>query len=138
MSSFSRYLNFCLDFLVLYKNDLIRKVRFISRFMSQQTIQCSYSPISQDLKAIRQWNFVSSYNIAWGTFLLKNHVEKSYTQCVGETIPRSFSEKSKLTVYLWINSLKFYTVWFNWMHIWGLWIHWKWLKLSCRSLVFTL
>ena len=34
-------------------------------------------------------------------------VEKSYTQCVEETIPRSSSEKSKLTVYLWINSLKF-------------------------------
>ena len=25
-------------------------------------------------------------------------VEKSYAQCVGETIPRSFSEKPKLTV----------------------------------------
>ena len=33
--------------------------------------------------------------------------EKSYTQYVGEAIPRFFSKKSKL-----INSLKFYTVCF--------------------------
>ena len=38
-------------------------------------------------------------------------VEKSYTKCGGETIPRPFSRKSKLS-YLWMNSLKFYTVCF--------------------------
>ena len=32
-SSFSRYLSFCLDFLVMYENGLIRKIRLISEFM---------------------------------------------------------------------------------------------------------
>ena len=35
-------------------------------------------------------------------------LEKSYTECRGETSPRPFSEKLKF----WINSLRFYTVCF--------------------------
>ena len=35
--TFSRYLNFCLDPLVIYKNGLIRKIRLISKFMKQTT-----------------------------------------------------------------------------------------------------
>ena len=34
--SFLRYLNFCLDFLVILKNDLIRKKRLILKFMTSQ------------------------------------------------------------------------------------------------------
>ena len=34
--SFPRYLNFCLDFLVMQKNDLIRKIRLILKFMTSQ------------------------------------------------------------------------------------------------------
>ena len=34
--SFSRYLSFYLDFLVMYKNGLIRKIRLILRFMTSQ------------------------------------------------------------------------------------------------------
>ena len=37
---------------------------------------------------------------------------KSYTKCGGETILRYFSKRSKLSIYIWINSLKFYTVCF--------------------------
>ena len=37
-------------------------------------------------------------------------LEKSYTNCGRETIPRPFSKNSKLNIYLLINSLKFYTV----------------------------
>ena len=33
---FSRYLNFCLDFLVMYRNALIKKIRLISNFMTSQ------------------------------------------------------------------------------------------------------
>ena len=33
---FSRYSNFCLDFLGIYKNSLIRKIRLISKFMTSQ------------------------------------------------------------------------------------------------------
>ena len=34
--SFSKYLNFFLDFSVMYKNGLIRKIRLISKFMTSQ------------------------------------------------------------------------------------------------------
>ena len=37
---------------------------------------------------------------------------KSYTECGGETSPRPFFEKLKLSMYLLINSLKFHTVCF--------------------------
>ena len=41
--SFSSYLNYCLGFLVIWKKDLIRKIRSISKFMTsqpgQQTIE---------------------------------------------------------------------------------------------------
>ena len=57
---FSIYLNFCLDFLVINKNGLIRKIRLISKFMGSQpvkeTIAMPYSPISQEVKAIRQYS----------------------------------------------------------------------------------
>ena len=36
---FLRYLHFCLDFLLMLKNGLIRKLWFISRFMTSQTGQ---------------------------------------------------------------------------------------------------
>ena len=55
--SFSRYLNFCLDFLVMQKNGLIRKIRLTQKFMTSEPgkqLQYTYSPISQKLKAIRQ------------------------------------------------------------------------------------
>ena len=34
--SFTRYFNFCFDFLVMYKNGLIRKIRLISKYMTSQ------------------------------------------------------------------------------------------------------
>ena len=34
-------------------------------------------------------------------------LEKLYAICSGETIARPFSEKSKLSISLWINSLNF-------------------------------
>ena len=34
--SFSRYLCFCLDILVMYQNGLIKKIRLISNFMTSQ------------------------------------------------------------------------------------------------------
>ena len=43
-------------------------------------------------------------------------LEKSFTKSGGDTIPRPFSKKSKLSVsLLWITSLTFYTVGFYWM-----------------------
>ena len=47
-------------------------------------------------------------------------LEKSYTKCSGETIPRSFFEKSKFSISLDHYSKVLY-----------------WLKLSCRPFAFT-
>ena len=40
----------------------------------------------------------------------KSFFEKSYSKCVGETIPRPFSKISKMSIPLDQYSLKFYTV----------------------------
>ena len=49
---------FCLDFLVIYKNGLIKKIRFVSKFMRQNLVnkqlQYTYCPVSQKVKTIRQ------------------------------------------------------------------------------------
>ena len=34
---FSRYLSFCLDFLIMYRNGLIKKIRLISNFMASHS-----------------------------------------------------------------------------------------------------
>ena len=49
---------FCLDFLVMYKNGLIKKIRLVSKFMCQNLVnkqlQYTYCPVSQKVKTIRQ------------------------------------------------------------------------------------
>ena len=51
---------------------------------------------------------------------LKNiFLEKSYTKCGGENIPRPFL-KNQNRAYLWINSLKFYIFCFYCLPSWGL------------------
>ena len=60
--SLLRYLIFCSDILVMYKNDLIGKKWLISKFMTlepDKQLQHTYCAISQEVKAIRQWNLVS-------------------------------------------------------------------------------
>ena len=57
--SLSKYLNFCLNFLVMLKNGLMRKTRLIPKRhkMSQpgkQTIAIQICPISQEVRPIRQ------------------------------------------------------------------------------------
>ena len=42
---FSRYLNFCLDLLIMKKNDLIRKLRLILKFMTSQAGQKTITPV---------------------------------------------------------------------------------------------
>ena len=58
---FSRYISFCLDFLVMWQNGSITKLRrLFSNFMTSQpgqqtfVIQYTYCPISWDVKAIRR------------------------------------------------------------------------------------
>ena len=75
----------------------------------------TYWPISQEAKAIRQWNLVNYKNITWETFLLKNHTQNG----VEKLFPDPFL-KNQNWVYLWINILKFYTVCFYFMPTWRL------------------
>ena len=52
-------------------------------------------------------------------------LEKLYTKCCGETIPRSFFKKNQNWKYLWISSLKTSTVCFCCMPSWGLSIYFE-------------
>ena len=77
--SFSRYLSFCVDFLVMYKNGLIRKIRLISKFMTsqpgKQAIAIHILPhISRSKRNQTQFGQLIEYNMR-NTF-----VEKSYTK----------------------------------------------------------
>ena len=96
--SFSKYLNFCFNFLVMQKNSLIRKIRLISKIfnVTLETIaihiltNISRSKGNQTIKCDQ----LIEHNMR-NIFL-----EKSYTKCGGETIPRPFSKKSKLSISL--------------------------------------
>ena len=109
--SFSRYLSFCLDFLVIYQNGLIKKTRLISNFMAsqpgQQTIVIHILPNISKSKGNQTMKFGQLIECNMRNIFL----EKSFTKCGGETSPRPFSEKLKLSISL-DQSLKLYTVCF--------------------------
>ena len=98
--SFSRYLLFYLDVLVKYENGLVKKLRLISNFMTSQpgerTIlihilsNISRSKSNQTVKFSQLIEFNTR-----STFL-----EKSFTKWGGETSPRFFSKKLKLSISL--------------------------------------
>ena len=93
--SFLGCLNFCLDFLVIYKNDVIIKIRFISKFMMSQTgkqiiaiyilLNISKSKGNQTVKFGQKME-CNMRNIFF---------EKSYAICDGKTIPRLFFKKNE-------------------------------------------
>ena len=82
------------------KNGLIRKIRLISKYMrsqpGKQTIAIHILPNISKIKgnlAMKSGQLIE-YN-------MKNiFVEKSYTKCAGEIIPRPLSKKSKLSISL--------------------------------------
>ena len=84
----------------MYKNGLIRKVKLISKFMTsqpgKQTIAIHTLPNISRIKVNQTMKFgqLIEYDIR-NTFL-----EKSYAKCGGETIPRPFSNKLKLSIFL--------------------------------------
>ena len=84
----------------MYKNGLIRKIRSISKFMTsqpgKQTIAIRILPSISRNKGNQTLKFghLIEYNRR------KTFVEKSYTKYGGETIPRPFSKKSKLSASL--------------------------------------
>ena len=98
--SFSRYLSFYLDFLVIYQNGLIRKIRLISKFMTSQSGQRTI--VIHILSNIQRSE--GTQTIKFGQLIECNirniFLEKSYTKCGGETSPRPFPEKLKLNISL--------------------------------------
>ena len=96
----SKYLDFCLELLVMYKNGLIRKIRLNSNFMKSQpekrTMTIHILPnasINKGNQTIR-FGLLREY-ITWETLFLKNH-----TQDVVEKLPCPFSKKSKFSLSL--------------------------------------
>ena len=84
----------------MYKNGLIRGIRLIFKCLTsqpgQQTIAIHKLPNISRSKGNRTIKFgqLIEYN-------MRNiSVEKSYTKCAGETIPRPLSKKSKLSISL--------------------------------------
>ena len=59
-------------------------------------LQYTYCAISQDVKAIRQWNFVKLIE----NNMRKIFLEKPHTKCGRKTSPKFFSKKSKLSISL--------------------------------------
>ena len=104
--------NFCLEFFVMQKNGLIRKIRIISKFMAvNKELKYVYWP---NLKKQGQSdNEIIEYNMT------NIFIEKSYRKCGGETISSPLL-KNQNWAYLWINILKFFTVCFYFMPNWGL------------------
>ena len=90
--SFSRYLNFCLDFLVMWKNSLIRKIKLISKFVTS-IAKHIFTNVSRTKgnQAMKFCQLVEQN-------MRKIFLEKSYTKFGGGTSPKSFSEKSKLSI----------------------------------------
>ena len=131
---FSRYLyNFCLDFLVMYQNGLIKKIRLISNVMaSQPGWQTSVIHILPNISRRK-----GNQSIKCGHLMECNmrsiFLEKSCTKCGWETSPRPFSEKLKLSISLdQVQSfLQFAFI------VWQVEGYCNVPKLSCRPLAFT-
>ena len=88
-----------LDFLVMQKNGLIRKIRLISKFMTSQP--GNQSNAIHTLPNISRSKDNQKMKLG---LLIEHHrnifLEKSYTYCAAEAISRPFSTKSKLKISL--------------------------------------
>ena len=120
-------------FLVVQQNGFIRRIRLISKFMTshsqpgQQTIVIHILPNISRSKGNQTMKFGQLIECNMRNIFL----EKSYTKCGGETIPRPFSKKSKLSISLDQQS----KVLCNKLRTIVYCIH-SILKLSCRPLAF--
>ena len=84
----------------MFKNGLIRKVKLVSNFMTsqpgKQTITIHILPNISRSKGNQTIKFGQLIEYNMRNIFLK----KSYTKCGGETNPRPFSEKLKLSISL--------------------------------------
>ena len=93
--SFPRYLNSCLDFSVIYKNGLIRKITLISKIMASQPAQKIAIHILRNVSSCK-----SNPTMKFGQFKeysMRNiFLQKSYRKCDRETVPRPFPKNIKI------------------------------------------
>ena len=132
--SFSRYLSFCLEFLVMYRNGLFKKIMLISNFMTpqpgQQTFVIHIFPNISRIKGKGTMKFGQLIECNIRNIFL----EKLYTKCGEETSPRPFSEKLKMSLSLDQQSKVSYGLFL----LYGNFQDYRnILKLSCRPLAFT-
>ena len=123
---FSRYLYFCLDFLVMKKNRLMKNTWLISKFMTSRTgkhtnaiyvlSDISRSKCSQTMKFCHLIKYIT-----WETLFLKNQTQDVVEKVVPEQI-------SGLVVQ---NFMQFVFILYQ---VEG---YWKILKLICRLLTIT-
>ena len=108
---------FVLAFRSCRKKDLIRKIRSVSEFITSQpgrpTIAIHILPNISRSKDNQTMKFDQLVEYNMGNIFL----EKFYIKYGGETIPFL---RTQNWAYLWINSLKFYTICFHCMPSWGL------------------
>ena len=130
--SFSRFLSFCPDFLVKYQNSLIKKIRLISNFMTskpgQQTTVIHILPNISRSKG----NQIMKFGHLIECNMRNVFLEKS--KCGGETSPRPFSEKLKVSISLDQQSNVLYSLLLLYGQVEG---YRNISKLSCRPLAFT-
>ena len=115
---FSSHFDFFLDFLVMYKDGLIRQIKLISIFMTyqpvKQTVAIHILPNIFRIKCNQTMKFGQLiYNIR--NIFLENHTQNM----VEKLVPDPFLKNQNGT-YLWIKILKFYIVCFYCMPSWGL------------------
>ena len=87
------YLNFCLAFLVMFKNGWIKKIRLILKFMASQ-------PGKQTIAILSSISRIKDHQtLEFGHVIVCNlrniFYEKSYTKHGGKAISRPFSKKAK-------------------------------------------
>ena len=117
---------FCLDFSVMSKNCLIRKVSLTSKFT--HIAQYLKTKGNQTMK-FGQLEYNMKWNIAWVALFLKNQSQN----VVEKLFPDPFL-KNQNWAYLWINSLKLYSFVFIVCQVEG---YRNILKLSRRPLAIT-
>ena len=98
--SFSRYSIFCLDFLVMYQNGLIKEIRLISNFVTSQSGQQTLViHILSNISRSKD-NQTTKFGQLIECKIRNIFLEKSFPKCGGEISPRSFSEKLKFSISL--------------------------------------
>ena len=117
--SVSKYLDFYLEFLFMWKTGLIRKIRLVSKFRAPQPgKQTIARHIFHDISRGKGNQTMRFGHLTLETFFFKNR-----TQNESEKLFSDPCLENQKWAYLWINSLKFYIVCFHCLPKWGLWKH---------------